>query len=80
MKRFPPEMSDWYFPFNWDLSRLWALDIPQEIRPMSALRWHLDIPIWSVEKGLNFDLCPIDVIQNMGRHPRHDARIAKADI
>lgn len=73
-------MRNWYFPFNWDLSRLWALDVPMKTLPISELRWHFDIPIWSVEKGMHFDLCPLEVIQNPGRHPRHDARIEKTDI
>lgn len=80
MKKLPPEMKDWYFPFNWDLSKLWELDVPTRILPLSDLRWHFDIPIWSVEKGMHFDLCPKEVIQNPGRHPRHDARIIKSDI
>jgi len=80
MKRLPPEMRDWYFPFDWDLSSLWALDVPTETLPLSDLSWHFDIPIWSVEDGMNFDLCPREVIQNPGRHPRHDIQIKEADI
>ena len=80
MKNLPPEMRDWYFPFNWSLPRLWALDVPTETRPMSELRWHFDIPIWSTEPGKRFNLCPSEVIQNPGRHPRHDERIEKTDI
>ncbi len=80
MKRLPPEMRDWYFPFDWDLSKLWNLNVPTTTLPLSELKWHFDIPIWSKEKGMHFDLCPKEVIQNPGHHPRHDARIEKADI
>ena len=80
MKRLPPEMRDWYFPFNWNLPRLWALDVPMETRHISALKWHFHVPIWSVRKGTHFDLCPSEVLQNPGRHPRHDERIEKTDI
>jgi len=73
-------MRDWYFPFNWDVDRLWALDVPVQTLPMSGLRWHFDIPIWSKQGGLAFDLCPIEVLRNPGRYPIHDARIAEADI
>jgi len=73
-------MRDWYFPFDWNLSRLWALDIPTETREISELSWHFHVPIWSVEKGMHFDLCPAEVIQNPGRYPRHDDRIEKTDI
>ena len=80
MKILPPEMRDWYFQFNWDVSRLWALDVPAETMDFSLLRWHFDIPIWSVKRGMHFDLRPRDVIRNPGRHPRHDQRIEAADI
>lgn len=80
MKKLPPEMRDWYFPFDWDVDRLWALDIPVQTLLMSELRWHFDVPIWSKEGVLNFDLCPNEVLRNPGRYPVHDARIAGADI
>jgi hypothetical protein len=80
MKILPPEMRDWYFSFNWDVECLWSLDVPVQTLPMSDLRWHFDIPIWSKEGGLNFDLCPVEVLRNPGRYPIHDARIAGADI
>jgi hypothetical protein len=80
MKKLPLEMRDWYFPFNWDLSRLWALDVPTTIFPRSELKWHFDIPIWSKEKGMHFDLCPVEVLCNPGMHPRHDAQIEKTDL
>lgn len=32
MKLLPSEMRDWYFSFDWDLERLWALDVPLETR------------------------------------------------
>ena len=80
MKRLPPELRDWYFPFNWDLDRLWSLDVPTEMRDMSALDWHFHVPIWSIAKGMHFDLRPVEVLQNPGLHPRHDRRIDETDI
>lgn len=73
-------MRDWYFLFNWDVECLWALDVPVQTCSLSDLRWHFDIPIWSKEGVLNFDLCPVEVLRNPGGYPVHDARIAKADI
>jgi hypothetical protein len=79
-KQLPPEMRDWYFPFDWDLERLWALVAPVEHRTLAELRWHLDLRIWSVARGMHFDLRPAEVLRHPGRYPRHDARIAAADL
>jgi hypothetical protein len=80
VKLLPPEMRDWYFPFDWNLERLWALDVPVETRPLSELRWHFDIPIWGSTKGKHFDLSPAEVLNNPGRYPRRDEKIEKCDI
>ena len=80
MKRLPAEMRDWYFPFDWDVRRLWALDVPVERRPAAELEWHFDIPIRSRAKGMWFDLRPREVLENPGLHVRHDERIHQADV
>lgn len=80
MKLLPPEMRDWYFSFDWNLERLWALDVPTEIRDISELRWHFDVPIWASANGMHFDLCPTEVLRNPGHYPRHDDRIEQTDI
>ena len=79
-KLLPTEMRDWYFPFDWDPKRLWALDIPTEIRNISELRWHFDVPLWASVKGTHFDLCPSEVLRHPGRYPRHDDKIETCDI
>ncbi len=72
MKLLPPEMRDWYFPFDWCPERLWALDVQTETMDMSELRWHFDTPLWATAKGRHFDLNPIEVLRNPGRYPRQD--------
>lgn len=80
MKLLPPEMRDWYFPFDWNLDRLWALDVPTETRDISKLRWHFNVPIWASAKGMHWDLCPAEVLCNPGRYPQHDEKIERGDI
>jgi hypothetical protein len=81
MKQLPKELQNWYFKFNWDLDKLWSLNISVETKSFSDLKWHLDIPIWSSEKGkMLFNLCPSYVLQNPGIYPQHDKRIAEVDI
>lgn len=80
VKMLPPEMRGWYFPFDWDLDRLWALDVPVETCSLSELRWHFGVPIWASAKGMHWDLCPAEVLRSPGRYPRHDDRIERSDI
>ncbi len=80
MKRLPPEMRDWYFPFDWALTKLWSLNLCVASLPVSTLDWHFDIPIWSKEKGMHFNLHPAEVIQHPGMYPRHDLRIDNTDL
>jgi hypothetical protein len=54
-----PAMAEFYFDFNWDNHKLWALEVPSKSLPMAAVAWHLDVPIWSSKKGQPlFDLTP----------------------
>jgi len=81
MKPLPRELRDFYFPFNWNLERLWALDVPSQVWQLEKLRWHFDIPIWSSERGkMLFDLCPSSVLRSPSAYPRHDRRIDVSDI
>lgn len=80
MKLLPPEMRDWYFPFDWSPEKLWALDVPIESRDIADLRWHFDIPIWASAKGMHWNLCPIEVIKHPGLYPHHDIKIEQCDI
>jgi len=81
MKYLPPEMSEWYFPFNWNVKKLWELEGTIERRNIEDLEWHLDIPFWSSERGngMMFDLRPREVLENPDKHIYHSARIKDAD-
>ena len=80
-KSLPPELQDFYFRFNWDLEKLWALPVERQKIAVADLLWHLDIPIWSCKKGtLACDLYPREVLENPGLHPRHDKRVENCDL
>ncbi|MCP4267861.1 MAG: hypothetical protein GY777_20210 [Candidatus Brocadiaceae bacterium] len=82
MKYLPPEMSDWYFPFNWDVNAIWNLEGSIEQRGIKELGWHLEKPFWSSErgKGMLFDLKPGDVLANPDKSFYHSTRIKNADV
>lgn len=81
MKYLPPEMEEWYFPFNWEVKEIWELDGKIEQRPVENLAWHLKMPFWSTQrgKGMLFDLKPIDVLDDPNINPYHTNRINQAD-
>ena len=77
MKYLPPELIDWYFPFNWNVESLWQLEGEIQTRKVVTLEWHLDKPFWSSKKGkgMLFDLKPRVVITNPQDYPYHFNRI-----
>ncbi len=76
----PEEMRSYYFDFNWSNARIWALDVPVEAVPLAELTWHLDIPIWSTQRGeMRFDLRPRDVLADPSFHPGHFERVQDVD-
>lgn len=75
-------MSDWYFPFNWDVNEVWELEGKTEQRNIQDLKWHLEKPFWSSVrgKGMMFDLKPKEVLSKPEKHCYHSARIKDADV
>lgn len=75
-------MSDWYFPFNWDVNEVWELEGKIERRNIKDLKWHLEKPFWSSVrgKGMMFDLKPKEVLAKPEKHFYHSARIKDADV
>ena len=82
MKYLPSEMSDWYFPFNWDVNEVWELEGKIERRNIKDLKWHLEKPFWSSVrgKGMMFDLKPGEVLAKPEKHLYHSTRIKDADV
>ena len=77
----PAALRAFYFDFDWENPRVWALDLPVESMPTSELSWHLDLPIWSRTPGvLCFDLRPRDVLARPEAHPRHYERLQTVDL
>lgn len=78
---YPDEIKEWYFGFHWNNQLLWELDLPVETVLASKLSWHLEMPLWSTEKGKPlFNLKPLSVLENPGLSPIHDIRIDNADL
>jgi hypothetical protein len=80
-EHIPPELREFFFSFDWDPEKVWAVDVSVESIPRTELDWHLDLPFWSSsdEKPL-FDIVPNDVFSNKSKFPEHFERIQSADL
>lgn len=51
------------FDFNWDIRKVWALDLPVVEMPVKELAWMFEIPFWD-----SYKTKPIDVANNPKGH------------
>ncbi len=77
----PAALQGIFFPFLWDKQALWQLPTVPTAVSLSALEWHLDLPVWSTHPpNPLFNLRPCDVIDHPQLHAGHWARIQTADM
>lgn len=77
----PPELKPFYFDFDWENQRVWAVDARVFAMPVRELSWHLDMPIWSSVPGEpRFNLRPRDVLHDPRSHPEHWLRMRTANL
>ena len=79
--RIPKKLRDYILPFNWDVQAVWALDAATTHRSRKEFDYLLELPLWSSapEKGMLFDVAPMEVIRNPEIWPYQNRRIASAD-
>jgi hypothetical protein len=65
-KIVPKILQTHILPFNWDVCKVWALEASVERVLCTELSYLLDLPLWSSvpDRGLLFDIRPIDVIRD----------------
>jgi hypothetical protein len=78
-KKVPPEIEAVGVEFDWDNSKMFALDLPMEEMEVSELLWHLDLPFWQ-EGETWFVVRPRDVLKNPDRYPEDRNRIANSSL
>lgn len=81
-KQLPSELVPFVLPFNWDVTRVWALTAAVEYRPIAEFRAYFDLPFWSsrANAGMLFDLTPNQVLKHPERYPHQQARLEQADL
>ncbi len=80
-KGIPEKLKEHILPFNWDVRAVWALDAMKLRRCRKKFDYLLDLPLWSSvpQKGMLFDLAPIEVIRNPEMWPYQNQRLSAAD-
>jgi len=80
-KRIPGTLKDYILPFNWDVKTVWSLEAPTRKVNRSSLDYLLHLPLWSSipGKGMQFDISPLEVIQDPTRSPHQAKRIENTD-
>ncbi len=66
------------FDFDWDESKVWALEEPVTTMPLAELAWHLDYPFFW-EKGGKYNLKPREVMTQPEAHVEEAERVMKTD-
>lgn len=76
----PQIIKDTGFEFNWDDKKVWAISIKTEKMPLKKLLWHLEIPIWEKEGTDDWNLTPMQALQNPPKEPSHYKKIVKSNM
>jgi hypothetical protein len=80
-KNIPTELRDHILPFNWDVTKVWSLDVKVVDVLISKFEYLLNLPLWSSVggKGMLFDLKPMSVISNPSISPYQAERLSITD-
>jgi hypothetical protein len=80
-KVIPDNLISHILPFNWDVSKVWALEAKVQQVPFNDFAYLLELPLWSSlpHLGMLFDTRPIDVIKNPNYSMHQTQRLEQAD-
>jgi hypothetical protein len=75
----PASLDDVVLDFASSRAQLWALELPVTRVPVAALRWQLDLPMWS-DGGAPFRPRPSQVAAHPEHFSQQHARTMAADL
>mgnify|MGYP001144762350 CR=1 FL=1 len=80
-KQVPEPLKPHILPFNWDVNAVWSIAAPAGKVERSTLDYLLHLPLWSSvpNRGMLFDISPIEVLEDPNCSPYQIERIEKAD-
>jgi hypothetical protein len=75
----PPELVGIILEFDWDRTKLHALELSSETVAIDELRWQLDLRWWKYD-GHHFAVTPNDVRADRVQYAEHWQRMLTADL
>lgn len=78
-KKLPKIIQEVGFDFDWNENKVWALDIPTKIIPLSDLAWHFNIPFWDFQDG-KYNLSPNQVVSDPVKFKSEYDRTMETDL
>ena len=75
----PPVLRDVTTDFQWELERLWRLDLEPTPVSIRELDWHFDLPLWQYG-GRPFMVGPNEVVADRERYREQYVHTMAADL
>lgn len=76
---YPPIIRRYWYSIDWEVTDLWALDLPVQSMPIGRLLWHLDAPVWPDPEATPYRVTPREVMSDPVRHSVEYKRIMDTD-
>ncbi len=74
----PELIEKYWYSIDWDVAKLWAMDLPVAEMPIEPLMWHLDVPVWPFEEK-GYCITPREVLNDPQKYHIEYARTMNAD-
>jgi hypothetical protein len=79
MKQKPQIIKDLGFDFSWDERKVWQVEAPVEVMPITELTWHFAVSFLYSRPGAYYDLTPAQVMAEPERYVTEQGRIGRSD-
>ena len=76
----PKIVEDIGFNFDWDIEKVWKLDVPVVQMDIEDLIWHFDIPFFDKDGTDDWNLTPWEVIKKIEGTMGHQTKVNDADL
>ena len=76
----PELVEKYWYSIDWDVKKLWLLDLPVVEVSMEVLVWHLEVAIWPDNHGKPYTVTPRQVLEEPARYPKEYQRIIGASL
>ncbi|HEY9292402.1 MAG TPA: hypothetical protein VIP98_14045 [Microlunatus sp.] len=79
LAELPETLRGVILDFHWDLDRLHALRLPEQVLPIAELAWLLELPFWALD-GRPFQVSPAEVASDPDRYRDQWQRTMASDL